>query len=230
MISLQHQRNAALTHFMRDMQAMDFRPARATFQKDRISLVYPDETRALLYVNSVKGGFGPGEFGMYIGLTLSNGPVFHVLKKARLAGGSSFPRDLIFRITSHSLKGGRGLYAFRTAAVESGVKRMVRDARNIYLPLIDDFTIHYKRAAQFIVDHKGHHARKPFAMVVVLLCLSDALGQLPRWMGRIQTGYFWDLRKTTDYRTQILKPISRCVNLIHSPKSSPFFRLPRFDS
>jgi hypothetical protein len=210
-MELHKKRNAAYASFMRQMQDIEFGSAEATTTKDRVNISYPDGTRALLYVNSVKGGFGKGEFGLYIGLTISDGPIYQILKKTRLEGGSSFPKDMIFRTTSHSFKGARGLYAFRTATdVESTVTKMIRDVRKVYVPIIEQFTSRYEEAVSFIVDHNGEHVRKPFAMCVILLGLGNALSRLDSLIVKVKTvPRFLDFHRSKDYEHLIVERIRK---------------------
>jgi len=208
-MELQNKKKLALDSFMRQMGEVGVKGATLTTTKDKVDISFEDGTRALLYVNSVKGGFGKGEFGIYIGLTISNGPVYRILKSTRLDGGSSFPKDMILRMTTHSFKGGRGLYAFRTATnVDVTVKRMIRDVRRVYVPIVEQFTGRYAEAVKFILDHNGEHVRKPFAMSVILLGLSNRLNQVDKVIARAKTvPRFWDLHRSKDYELLIVQRI-----------------------
>jgi hypothetical protein len=199
-MELNEKRKTVLAQFMRQMGAIKINASELQATKDKVNMVFADGTRVLLYLNSVKGGFGKGEFGIYIGLMMHNGLIYRILKDARLEGGSSFPKDMILRATSHSFKTGRGLYSFRTGSdLETTVKKMVQDVHRIFIPIIEQFTTKYEEGVNFILEHNGQHVRKPFAMCVVLIGLANRLDRVDEVVSRAkQAAGFWDFHRAKD--------------------------------
>jgi hypothetical protein len=163
---------------------------------------YKDGTKAVIRMLTIRGGLGAGEFGAYSDLGIYGGTVFDTLRAMRLEGGGTFPKDLLVAGTSHALVPSlrRGAYAFRsTASVESLVGRMVADVRKNYIPIVDGFGGNYEQALEFILATNGAHVRKPFCMSLVLLGLTNSLGQAKRVITQAKRSKeFWDYHKAKD--------------------------------
>jgi hypothetical protein len=210
-MQLEDRRKKTFASFMEQMRNIEIKSAQLTTAKDRVNISFSDGTRALLYLSSVKGGFGKGEFGVYIGLSIFDGPIYRILKDTRLDGGSSFPKDMIFRATSHSFKAGRGIYKFRASIDDDAlVKKMIRDVRRVFVPIIAIFTSNYAEAVDFILDNDGRHLRKPFAMCVILLVLGNGFNQLDKVIARAKKvdGY-WDFHRSKDPENLIVQRIQK---------------------
>ncbi len=209
-MNLQARRKAFQAAFKQRLS--DFEIKGATLEKlDEEGAVFAcaDGASAFLHVASVKRGYGPGEFGMYSGVTLSGGPVFETMKATKLAESEVFSDDQFFRFNTLNVgEDGKHYHFVEDADVETVVAEMVKDMKKYFVPLVRDFTADYNAGVDFIVAHRGKHVRNPYTAAVILLGLAGRFDRLPEITAVAEKlEAFYDYHEASDPAKTIVAPI-----------------------
>jgi hypothetical protein len=184
--------------FYGQLQTLDFKGGQVATSKDHVAIAFPNQTRVQIYLSEVKKGFGKGEFGGYLLLVICGGPIYEALQGAGVAENPTFRDDRIFGGTSYQLvpKGLKG-YKFTDAVeVETEVKRMVKDVKEVFVPVVEMFTTKYAKAIDYILANPGF-VSKPFCTCVVLHGLTNSFSRLDERIIKVKENkYFWDYHRS----------------------------------
>lgn len=208
-MDLKAREKAAFAAFIEQIQTIDFKPGQVKPEKDRIAITYSDGTRILIQLSTVTADFGKGEFGASVPLLIYDGPIYRILTDNGLEQSNAFPNTMILRYSLAPKPAGLGFYEFRTSTdVEALMKKIMKGVRQVLVPIIEQFTGKYGEAVDFILAHNGAPVRRPFAMCLILLGLSNTWDRLDEVVDHAKkTEGFWDYHQSPDQGKSLIKKV-----------------------
>lgn len=170
---------------------------------------------AIIACAEAKGGRAPGNYGLYLLLSLNDGPIYKIMHEVNLDISKSFSGNVIFSGTSHNLSPKQSHYEITpNIDFDEVASEICKDIQNYYFPIISAFDTQYLDAVNFIKNGGFGFVRNPFTMCVILLGLSHSLEKLDEIISIARDRKeFYDFHAVSDFNVSIVTPLIHLLEI-----------------